>query len=87
MVPNLLSMSKHWFSCLSAMTDIRRNTMQICWTKIKNDGIAQRVVGIGQKGSLFSGDSFELAADSLLPDGDPALADIMVAQTIALLCS
>lgn len=55
--------------------------------EIKNDGIAQRVVGIGQKGSLFSGDSFELAADSLLPDGYLALADIMVAQTIALLCS
>ncbi len=55
--------------------------------EIKNDGIAQRVVGIGQKGSLFSGDSFELVADSLLPDGYLALADIMVAQTIALLCS
>jgi tagatose-6-phosphate ketose/aldose isomerase len=55
--------------------------------EIKKDGIALRVVGIGQKANLFSGDSFEMVADSLLPDGYLALADIVVAQTIALLCS
>lgn len=55
--------------------------------EIKKDGIAQRVVGIGQQAALFSGDAFEFTAEELVPDGYLALADIMVAQTIALHCS
>ncbi|GEN47588.1 SIS domain-containing protein [Ligilactobacillus pobuzihii] len=57
--------------------------------EIKDDDIAVKVTTVGQAGKRnFSGDKFEFGRDSLLlPDGYLALADVMFAQTLALLTS
>lgn len=57
--------------------------------EIKADQIAQRVVAIGQPAKLdFSGEKFFFkSVEEKLPDGYLALADVMFAQTIALLAS
>ncbi|WEV56973.1 SIS domain-containing protein [Ligilactobacillus acidipiscis] len=57
--------------------------------EIKNDQIALKAMTIGQIGQRnFSGDKFEFTKSSeALPDGYLALADIMFAQTLALLTS
>ena len=56
--------------------------------EIKGDQIALQTVTVGQPGQRnFSGDKFEFSGDKLLPDGYLALADVMFAQTLALLTS
>ena len=57
--------------------------------EIKGDQIAKHVVAIGQANTLdFSGEKFFFNADEQkLPDGYLALADVMFAQTVALLAS
>lgn len=57
--------------------------------EVKGDGIARDVVAIGQKGARnFSGEHFTFSeAETLLPDGYLALADIMFAQSIAIMTS
>lgn len=57
--------------------------------EIKADQIAKRVVAIGQPAQLdFSGEKFFFSeSEEKLPDGYLALADVMFAQTIALLAS
>lgn len=57
--------------------------------EVKADEIASGVFAIGQAGERdFSGDQFTFSEKTkLLPDGYLALADIMVAQTIAILTS
>lgn len=57
--------------------------------EVKEDGVASGVFAIGQRGERnFSGDQFTFSEEiELLPDGYLALADIMVAQTIAILTS
>lgn len=57
--------------------------------EVKEDGVASGVFAIGQRGKRnFSGDQFTFSEETeLLPDGYLALADIMVAQTIAILTS
>ncbi|MCF1627458.1 SIS domain-containing protein [Tetragenococcus koreensis] len=57
--------------------------------EVKDDEIASGVFAIGQAGKRnFSGDQFTFSEKTkLLPDGYLALADIMVAQTIAILTS
>lgn len=57
--------------------------------EVHGDKIAAGVFAIGQAGDRnFSGDTFEFATEAqLLPDGYLALADIMVAQTFALMTS
>lgn len=57
--------------------------------EVKDDGIASGVFAIGQVGKRnFSGEQFTFSEKKkLLPDGYLALADIMVAQTIAILTS
>lgn len=56
--------------------------------ELKSDGIAAAVTAIGQPAAVnFSGTNFFFPEDTLLPDGYLALADIVFAQTIALLAS
>lgn len=57
--------------------------------EVAGDKIAPQVIGISQNGNKqFTGTNFTFeASQTLLPDGYLALADIMVAQTIALLTS
>jgi len=56
--------------------------------ELKSDGIAAAVTAIGQPAAVnFSGTNFFFPADTSLPDGYLALADIVFAQTIALLAS
>ena len=56
--------------------------------ELKSDGIAAAVTAIGQPAAVnFSGTNFFFPDDTLLPDGYLALADIVFAQTIALLAS
>lgn len=56
--------------------------------ELKSDGIAATVTAIGQPAAVnFSGTNFFFPDDTLLPDGYLALADIVFAQTIALLAS
>lgn len=57
--------------------------------EMKNDEIAPVVMGIGQKDDKlsFQGDNFYFESEIILPDAYLALADIMVAQTIALMSS
>lgn len=56
--------------------------------ELKSDGIAAAVTAIGQPAAVnFSGTNFFFPNDTLLPDGYLALADIVFAQTIALLAS
>ncbi|MCF1685393.1 SIS domain-containing protein [Tetragenococcus halophilus] len=57
--------------------------------EVKDDEIASGVFAIGQTGERnFSGDQFTFSEKAqLLPDGYLALADIMVAQTVAILTS
>lgn len=57
--------------------------------EIKGDQIAKHVVAIGQPGTPdFSGEKFFFSEDaSKLPDGYLALADVMFAQTVALLAA
>ncbi|MDN6640415.1 MAG: SIS domain-containing protein [Tetragenococcus sp.] len=57
--------------------------------EVKDDEIASGVFAIGQAGKRnFSGDQFTFSEKTkLLPDGYLALADIMVAQTVAILTS
>ncbi|MDN6498053.1 MAG: tagatose-6-phosphate ketose isomerase, partial [Tetragenococcus koreensis] len=57
--------------------------------EIKEDEIAAGVFAIGQTGERnFSGDQFSFYEKTiLLPDGYLALADIMIAQTVAVLTS
>lgn len=56
--------------------------------ELKSDGIAAAVTAIGQPATVnFSGTNFFFPDDTLLPDGYLALADIVFAQTIALLAS
>ncbi|HJE16391.1 MAG TPA: SIS domain-containing protein [Enterococcus casseliflavus] len=56
--------------------------------ELKSDGIATAVTAIGQPAAVnFSGTNFFFPADTSLPDGYLALADIVFAQTIALLAS
>lgn len=56
--------------------------------ELKSDGIAAAVTVIGQPAAVnFSGTNFFFPDDTLLPDGYLALADIVFAQTIALLAS
>jgi len=56
--------------------------------ELKSDGIAAAVTAIGQAAAVnFSGTNFFFPDDTLLPDGYLALADIVFAQTIALLAS
>ncbi len=55
--------------------------------ELKSDGIAAAVTTIGQPTAVnFSGTNFSFQMTSL-PDGYLALADIVFAQTIALLAS
>jgi len=56
--------------------------------ELKSDGIAATVTAIGQPAAVnFSGTNFFFPDDISLPDGYLALADIVFAQTIALLAS
>ncbi|HCM84651.1 MULTISPECIES: SIS domain-containing protein [Enterococcus] len=57
--------------------------------EVHEDEIASGVFAITQSGKRnFSGNKFEFSTDAqLLPDGYLALADVMVAQTVALLTS
>lgn len=56
--------------------------------ELKSDGIAAAVTAIGQPAAVnFSGTNFFFPDDTLLPDSYLALADIVFAQTIALLAS
>lgn len=56
--------------------------------ELKSDGIAAAVTAIGQLTAVnFSGTNFFFPDDTSLPDGYLALADIVFAQTIALLAS
>lgn len=56
--------------------------------ELKSDGIAAAVTAIGQPAAVnFSGTNFFFPDDISLPDGYLALADIVFAQTIALLAS
>lgn len=57
--------------------------------EVHGDEIAAGVFAIAQPGKRnFSGSTIEYSAETaLLPDGYLALADIMVAQTVALLTS
>lgn len=56
--------------------------------ELKSDGIAAAVTAIGQPAAVnFSGTNFFFPADTSLTDGYLALADIVFAQTIALLAS
>ncbi|KFN92862.1 SIS domain-containing protein [Tetragenococcus muriaticus] len=57
--------------------------------EVKEDEIAAGVFAIGQTGERnFSGDQFSFyERTTLLPDGYLALADIMIAQTVAILTS
>jgi tagatose-6-phosphate ketose/aldose isomerase len=56
--------------------------------ELKSDGIAAAVTAIGQPAAVnFSGTNFFFPDDTSLPDGYLALADIVFAQTIALLAS
>lgn len=52
------------------------------------DQIARKTLAIAQKGDLtFSGETFELLSDLILPEAYLALAAVLVAQTISLLVS
>lgn len=57
--------------------------------EMKNDEIAPVVMGIGQRNDKleFQGDNFYFDSEVKLPDAYLALADIMFAQTIALMSS
>jgi len=57
--------------------------------EVKSDEIACGVIAVGQKGERnFSGKHFTFSEqETLLPDGYLALADIMFAQSIAIMTS
>lgn len=56
--------------------------------EVYSDQIALKTLAIAQKGDpAFSGESFELLSDIILPEAYLALADVLVAQTISLLAS
>lgn len=56
--------------------------------EVYSDQIALKTLAIAQKGEpVFSGESFELLSDIILPEVYLALADVLVAQTISLLAS
>ncbi|MFC5630744.1 MULTISPECIES: SIS domain-containing protein [Streptococcus] len=56
--------------------------------EVYDDQIALKTLAVAQKGELkFSGDTFELLSDIILPEGYLALGMILVAQTISLLAS
>ncbi|MCR8967600.1 SIS domain-containing protein [Streptococcus zalophi] len=54
--------------------------------EVYDDQIALKTLAVGQKGDLtFSGDTFELKSDVILPDAYLSLADVFVAQMISLM--
>lgn len=53
--------------------------------EIKENDIAVKTVAIAQNNASFDGESLELAAEKILPDGYAALPFVMIAQIFALL--
>ena len=76
------------FDFVSNNTYTRRYDIDIL-DEIKDDQIVPLVMGVGQKkaGQDYDGKFFAFESKELLPDAYLALADIMFAQTIALLTS
>lgn len=76
------------FDFVSNNTYTRRYDIDIL-NEVKDDQIVPLVMGVGQKksGQDYDGNFFAFEGEELLPDAYLALADVMFAQTIALLTS